>query len=244
VERRELQAETVGVRLRTPSVASRFGIPVDTPKALERLVEAVELLPDDCAFGVHFHMASSNVGVRHWWHLFESMLRWARSIESLTGRQIEILDVGGGWFPDDWHAEDDDRFQAAVRRVPDFLRHVRRVISEPGKAIAQPSMALAMRLLEFDEAEEEIKEAVVDGSIAELPMHFFQPHRILWRNRETGEWETLRRGPTQLLGRLCMEHDIVARGVELPGGARVGDVLIFCDAGAYDRSMSYVFGRG
>jgi diaminopimelate decarboxylase len=24
----------------------------------------------------------------------------------------------------------------------------------------------------------------------------------------------------------------------------VGDVLIFCDAGAYDRSMSYVFGRG
>jgi diaminopimelate decarboxylase len=41
-----------------------------------------------------------------------------------------------------------------------------------------------------------------------------------------------------------MEHDVVATNVELPEGAQVGDVLIFCDAGAYDRSMSYVFGRG
>ncbi|MDQ3816509.1 MAG: ATP-grasp domain-containing protein [Acidobacteriota bacterium] len=242
--RGELQTEIVGVRLRTPNVASRFGIPVDTPKALERLVEAIELLPEDCSFGVHFHMASSNVGVRQWWHLYESMLRWARSVESLAGREIELLDVGGGWFPDDWHTDSDERFASAVGRAPDFLRHLKQIISEPGKAIAQPSMALAMRLLEFDESEEEVKEAVVDGSIAELPMHFFQPHRILWRSEETGEWQALRRGRTQLLGRLCMEHDIVARDVELPEGARVGDILIFCDAGAYDRSMSYVFGRG
>jgi diaminopimelate decarboxylase len=41
-----------------------------------------------------------------------------------------------------------------------------------------------------------------------------------------------------------MEHDIVASNVKLPETAEVGDVLVFCDAGAYDRSMSYVFGRG
>jgi diaminopimelate decarboxylase len=172
------------------------------------------------------------------------MLRWAHSVEELTGREIEYLDVGGGWFPDDWHNDADDRFASAVRRAPDFLRHVKHVISEPGKAIAQPAMALAMRLLEFEESDEEIKEAVVDGSIAELPMHFFQPHRILWKNPQTGEWQPLKRGKTHLLGRLCMEHDIVARYVELPAEARVGDPLVFCDAGAYDRSMSYVFGRG
>jgi diaminopimelate decarboxylase len=244
MERKEVSAKVVGVRLRTPNVASRFGIPVDTPKALEALVAAVELLPEDCAFGVHFHMASSNVGIEQWWHLYESMLRWARSIETLSGREIEHLDVGGGWFPDDWQADADERFARAVKRAPDFLRHVKQIISEPGKAIAQPSMALAMRLLEFEESEDEIKEAVVDGSIAELPMHFFQPHRILWKNGQTGEWQILKRGKTQLLGRLCMEHDIVARDVALPEGARVGDLLIFCDTGAYDRSMSYVFGRG
>jgi diaminopimelate decarboxylase len=242
---KELQAKIVGVRLRAPNAGSRFGIPVDTPKALQRLVAAIDLLPRESAFGVHFHMASSNIGVRQWWHLFESMLRWCRSVETLTGRRIECLDIGGGWFPDDWHVDSADQFAAAVHSARKFLPGVEQIISEPGKAMAQPSTALAMRLLEFEESPDgKIEEAVVDGSVAELPMHFFQPHRILHQDRETKEWRTLKRGETQLLGRLCMEHDIVASNVELPKGVRPGDVLVFCDAGAYDRSMSYVFGRG
>jgi diaminopimelate decarboxylase len=245
IERKELQAKIVGVRLRTPTVGSRFGIPVDTPDALKQLVDAIETLPRDCAFGVHFHMASSNIGVGQWWHLYESVLRWCRSIETLARRQIECLDVGGGWFPDDWHIESDDQFAAAIQRARNFLPFVKQIISEPGKAMAQPSMAVAMRLLEVEEtAEENDREAVVDGSIAELPMHFFQPHRILRQDKRTGEWQALKHGKTHLLGRLCMEHDVVASNVELPEGARPGDVLVFCDAGAYDRSMSYVFGRG
>ena len=244
MERKELQSKIVGVRLRTPHIASRFGIPVDTPEVFKTLVDSIGLLPRECIFGVHFHMASSNIGVRQWWHLFEAMLRWCRSIETLTGRTIEVLDVGGGWFPDDWHGDSDDKFATAVARAREALPHVGQIISEPGKAMAQPSMALAMRVLEIEETEGEIREAVVDGSIAELPMHFFQPHRILRQDARTGRWEALKRGKTHLLGRLCMEHDIVASNVELPEGVEAGDVLVFCDAGAYDRSMSYVFGRG
>ncbi|HEY0077227.1 MAG TPA: ATP-grasp domain-containing protein [Pyrinomonadaceae bacterium] len=244
MERRELQSKIVGVRLRTPHIASRFGIPVDTPEVFKTLVDSIGLLPRECTFGVHFHMASSNIGVQQWWHLFEAMLRWCRSIESLTGRTIEVLDVGGGWFPDDWHGDSDDKFATAVARARETLPRVSQIVSEPGKAMAQPSMALAVRVLEIEETEGEIREAVVDGSIAELPMHFFQPHRILRQDARTGSWEALKRGKTHLLGRLCMEHDIVASNVELPEGVEVGDVLVFCDAGAYDRSMSYVFGRG
>jgi diaminopimelate decarboxylase len=121
---------------------------------------------------------------------------------------------------------------------------VRQIVSEPGKAMAQPSMALAMRILEIQEHEEDYVEAVVDASIAELPMYFFYPHRMLRQCGETGELTPLGRGKTHLMGRLCMEHDIVAANVQLPEGTRPGDLLIFCDAGGYDRSMSYVFGRG
>lgn len=244
IKKGELQSKIVGVRLRTPNIPSRFGIPVDTPDAFKNLVESIELLPQDCSFGIHFHMASSNVGVGQWWHLYESMLRWCSSVEALTKRKIEHLDIGGGWFPDDLHLDSEDQFAAAVGRVRNHLPNVKEIISEPGKAMAQPTMAVAMRLLEFEESGGEINEAVVDGSIAELPMHFFQPHRILHRDSRTGEWRPLKRGKTPLFGRLCMEHDVLAWNVELPEGARVGDLLVFCDAGAYDRSMSYVFGRG
>ena len=105
LETKALQAKIVGIRLRPPNTFSRFGVPVDTPKAVKALVSAVETLPRNCVFGIHFHMASSNVGVRQWWHLYESMLRWCRSIERLTRRRIECLDLGGGWFPDDWHVD-------------------------------------------------------------------------------------------------------------------------------------------
>jgi diaminopimelate decarboxylase len=240
----ELHTRIVGVRLRPANVASRFGIPVDSPGTFEKLIQAIEAIPDGCALGVHFHMASSNVGVKQWWHLFESTLRWTQSIEKLSARKVEYLDLGGGWFPDDWHLHSDERFKRAIASAVASLPSLKQIISEPGKAVAQPSMAIVMRLLEFDDSSPQPTAAIVDGSIAELPMHFFQPHRILWQNKATGAWQPLQRGTTQLWGRLCMEHDILARGVQLPPEAAAGDVIVFCDAGAYDRSMSYVFGRG
>jgi diaminopimelate decarboxylase len=244
VESGELKTNFLGVRLRTPNILSRFGIPVDTPEVFEKLIEAIQRLPRECKFGVHFHMASSNVGVGQWWHLFESMLRWCGSIEALAGRLIEVLDIGGGWFPEDLQKNSGEKFRKAIAMIPEFLPNVKEIFSEPGKALAQPSMAVAMQILEIRNAFGEAKEVVVDGSIAELPMYFFYPHRILCKDEKNGDWKSLNRGRTQLLGRLCMEHDIVASNVELPETAQVGDILVFCDAGAYDRSMSYVFGRG
>jgi diaminopimelate decarboxylase len=173
----EMSSKHVGIRIRTPNIRSRFGIPLDSPETFRKLVEAVKKLPTDSAFGVHFHMASANVGVAQWWHLLESVLKWCRAIEKLTGRDIELLDMGGGWFPDDVHGGDEERFVKAVETVRAMLPNVRQIASEPGKAMAQPSMALAMRVLEIQEHEEDYVEAVVDGSIAELPMYFFYPHR-------------------------------------------------------------------
>ena len=242
--RGDMASKHVGIRIRTPNVVSRFGIPLDSPDTFASLVDAVGRLPADTAFGVHFHMASSNIGVANWWHLFESMMKWCRSIEKLTGRTIQILDMGGGWFPDDWHSTEDGKFAHAVETVKAMLPGVRQIVSEPGKAMAQPAMALAMRILEIQEHEDDYVEAVVDASIAELPMYGFQPHRILRQCSRTGALQPLGRGNADLMGRLCMEHDIVATKVGLPEGTKAGDLLIFCDAGGYDRSMSYVFGRG
>ena len=244
VESGEFKTEFLGIRLRTPSIHSRFGIAVDTPDTFETLIETIKRIPKQCKFAVHFHMASSNVGVGNWWHLFESILRWCGSIEALSGRMIEMMDVGGGWFPEDLQKDAGDKFRRAIDLIPEFLPNVRQIFSEPGKALAQPSMAVAMQILEIRGSAAGAPEVVVDGSIAELPMYFFYPHRILCQDAKDGGWKSLNRGKTQLLGRLCMEHDIVASNVELPATAAVGDILVFCDAGAYDRSMSYVFGRG
>jgi diaminopimelate decarboxylase len=244
IERRELRTSIAGIRLRIPNIVSRFGIPIDSPELFEVLIKAIRKLPASVKFGVHFHMASSNIGVRQWRHLFKSMLRWCGSIEALSGRVIECLDVGGGWFPEDLLSENTNRISSNLDLISETLSNVTEVISEPGKAVAQPSMALAMSVLEIRRYAGGSTEAVMDGSIAELPMSSFHPHRILARDRASGRWLPLQRGQSLLLGRLCMEHDIVAYDVALPENTEAGDVFVFCDAGAYDRSMSYVFGCG
>ncbi|HVF30910.1 MAG TPA: ATP-grasp domain-containing protein [Pyrinomonadaceae bacterium] len=241
VKESTLQTDVLGIRIRTPNIVSRFGIPVDSPQLFESLVAAVRELPKSVRFGVHFHMASSNVGVERWNHLLPSVVRWCGSIEALSGRVIECLDIGGGWDPEDVV---DDHPGSVLDFVTENLSGVREVISEPGKAIAQPSMAVAMSVLEIRNYKGGSSEAVMDGSIAELPMYSFHPHRILSRDRQSGDWRSLERGDSMLFGRLCMEHDIVASNVALPADAQAGDVFVFCDAGAYDRSMSYVFGCG
>jgi diaminopimelate decarboxylase len=239
-----LRAEFAGVRLRTPNIVSRFGVPVDRPELFERLITSIKTLPPSVRFGIHFHMASSSVGIGQWRHLFKSMLRWCSSIEALSGRVVECLDIGGGWCPDDIQADRGSVYREIREGVAEQLSSVTDIICEPGKALAQPTMALAMSVLEVRRYLGNSCEAVVDGSIAELPMYFFHPHRILAQGRGTDGWQPLERGDALLLGRLCMEHDIVASNIDLPDHVEAGDVLVFCDAGAYDRSMSYVFGCG
>lgn len=182
------------------------------------------------------------MGIQKWWYIYDSFLGWAKAIENATGRQIECLDIGGGWFPDDADRVLRPKLQQAVSRAIETLPHLREFCLEPGKALTQSVMALAIRVLEIRFLETNHKEAVVDGAISDLPLASSFPHRVLAQT-EQGEWQSIGRGNDRILGRSCMESDILSEGVQLPYGVRPGDILIMSDAGAYDRSMSYEFGQ-
>jgi diaminopimelate decarboxylase len=171
------------------------------------------------------------------------MITWAQVIEELTKRPIKCMDIGGGWFPEDIYSfcipQLHDLFGAMMP-----LKHLDELIIQPGRALAQPTLALATRVLELRHPYDRALDIVVDGSIAELPEAAAYPHSVIvftWQNRE---WQVLGKGDSQILGRLCMENDILAQGIRIPDNIQRGDIVVFCDAGAYDRSMSYVFGQG
>ncbi len=230
-----------GVRLRVPGFRSRFGVSVDEPETFDRLCRAVAALPAKRGFGIHVHMASTLIGLGHWQDVVESAVVWAKMLESTTGRPIEALDLGGGYHPNDLEKIP---FGDVVAFARESLPALAEVYVEPGRALTQSTMAVVTRVLDVRRHNGKLDEVVVDACIAELPLAAAYPHRIFLVDPSgRGRATPIGRGDVRVLGRICMEDDVLSSGLNLPESLSVGDRLVVCDAGAYERSMSYAFGR-
>jgi diaminopimelate decarboxylase len=122
------------------------------------------------------------------------------------------------------------------------LPEVERIVIEPGKAVSQSSAVLVTSVVET-RASKSGHDVVVDASIADLPTAGLQPHRILHLSR-SGAAEWLGRGPSRVLGAICMEHDVLASHVSFLRTPEPGDRLLVFDSGAYDVSMAWPFAQG
>jgi diaminopimelate decarboxylase len=236
-------ARYLGIRLRPVTFDSRFGSGLGSVERFAEIVSLLRAMPPEQEMGLHFHFASDVLGPARWREVFEGVVHWASAIEQSVGRPVKCLDMGGGYFPDDFDRELLPRLGAMTAAARALLPELERFFLEPGKAMAQPSMALATTVLEVRRGRDGTTEAVVDAAISDLPMAPFYPHRV-YRQTKHGEWEGVAGGRDRLVGRICMETDILASDLMLPEGLRPGDRLVIGDAGAYDASMAYNFGRG
>lgn len=235
-------AKFLGVRLRPPSMPSRFGVDLQDPEAFFNLVDLLRKTDLSQGLGIHFHISSDVVGTGRWWEIYQSMLHWAEAIEASSGRIVGCVDVGGGWFPEDLVGEFAVRLPKAIEQAKRILERVQVFLLEPGKALAQPCVALLTRVLEVRRSQRHL-DVVVDCATSDLPMASFFPHRIVALRRDNS-LEPLPNGDDQILGRNCMESDIITEHVSIPAWLVPGNVIAICDAGAYDTSMAYDFGRG
>lgn len=235
-------ARTIGFRIKLPCFLSRFGIDIANFERFTAVCEALRRLPIGTEIGIHHHLASAFIGQKLWNDAYDSLLSWADAIGRQAGRPVTTLDLGGGYYPEDLANLDLAGMVAHARSV---LPGLQRLVIEPGRALTQETMGIATRVLEVRRQLRSAwpYELVVDACIAELPLAWVLPHRVV-HARANGSWEVLPRGYTKVLGRICMEDDVLSDGIQVPEDIAVGDRLLFLDAGAYDRSMAYDFGKG
>jgi len=237
--------EVLGIRIRAPFVNSRFGVNIGMYDEFIALTKLIRLIPMHVRIGLHFHVPSIIVGVHVWTDVYKTIVKLARVLERACGREINIIDIGGGWSPKAW----DELFlpkllPKLVKYAQCNLNNLEAFLLEPGRALVEPCFILLTRILEVRKRTGNAPEVVVDASIAEMPQALYKPHRILYYDTTTSKLIPLRKGDGIILGRLCMEEDILAMDVDFPKSIKENDMLIFLDVGAYDMSMSYTFGRG
>ncbi len=236
-------AKILGLRLNGFNSDSRFGLRLSTAERFGEVVDCVRRgLPKDVVFGVHSHLQSSGLGVEEWLGQARAFVELARSLENATEQPLRTIDFGGGWTSESFGPFLKKRLPTLIDYVHRRLPNVEEVVIEPGKAVCEQSHVLVSRILEIRRTDS-IREVVADACLAEIPLAVHFP-RALYLRSANGRLRRLARGYDRVLGRICMEHDILASGIKLPADAREGDALIFSHAGAYEATMSYTFGLG
>lgn len=237
-----MPARTLGIRIRPPEEDSRFGIPMGDQDIFNNAVDLLRELPENTDLGLHFHIQSSRVGVNRWYELGQALIAWAEVLEECSGRTISTLNFGGGWAPHDFREHLPERLPSLLETATGHLEELTDIVLEPGKALARPSTALASRVVEIRKRSDGGRDVVLDAAQSELPLAGERPHPVALERDEI--WQRLGSGADRLLGRTCMENDILANEMGTPTDLCRGDVIVFLESGAYDVSMSYDFGNG
>ncbi len=123
---------------------------------------------------------------------------------------------------------------AAAREADPLL------VLEPGKILTQPTVAVVTQVVVRRESRKNC-DIVVDAAEGDMPEAPYHPHPVA--RFDGSRWVPLPPGRDRILGRSCMEHDVLGVRLDL-SDVQEGDHLAFGMCGAYDTSMAYDFGRG
>lgn len=232
----------IGFRLSLSSMNSRFGICIDNYSEFIDLVNCIMDLPHT-SISFHFHFASSYIGTNLWGKLVSEFLSWIKLIQQATLKKVHIIDFGGGWHHRDIVDMLPKIFEQYIFPYLSEIDGVETLFLEPGKALIQNSYYLVVTIIGFRNNITGGIDVICDGSIAEMPLIQEVGVKVFLFKYKNNCISELYQGQSRLLGRLCMENDILLTGVNLDE-VEIGDKLLFSNAGAYNLSMSYEFGRG
>jgi diaminopimelate decarboxylase len=217
---------------RAPQFGGQFGMSRD------EAIDALALLRERGADlqSVHFHLGQS----RQRPDAYLQAVRFVAGVCAAADARPAVLDCGGG-VPAHDDPECDGVLEGlalAVRQAPDLIPSLQEIWLENGRFITARSSALAVRVLDVKERDE-CRYVICDGGRTNQALaadHGAHPLIMLPR----------RSGPprlTTLCGPTCMTDDRLGRW-PLPDDLAVGDVIAWCDAGAYHLPWETRFSHG
>lgn len=232
----------LGVRISPPGIKSRFGMNLEDPQTFAALCGELQRIPNMRKLGVHFHYAQSSLGSLAWAETAKRAMKLASAAFGCASRRVSHLDLGGGWRIGD--AEDlKASLKDVCRSAKGCFDGLRAFQIEPGKLLVEDCGYLVCRV--FGRRGMTVDtDVVVSAACSDVPDVLSFAHEVIWRKAKGGPWRRLSRGHGSILGRICMESDVLRRGVAIPDEVDEGDLIVICDTGAYDTSMAYPFGMG
>lgn len=230
---------TIGIRLRTSHMPSRFGFDIDSGDAQK----AIQILTDNhiSLDSIHIHLGSD---------IYEPSIyqQSAKSIgEFVAGNflKIKYLDFGGGYpahgaTPIGRKSKNTPSIYNYVKAISTFYDHINytpTLILEPGRYLIDDAVYFVATVINKS-TDSSGQVLTLDATINMLPSLWYRPATIDSYHQDFSP-NNNHRSNTTVFGSSCQEHDLLFRGT-LPE-SQVGDKLVFFAIGAYNQSMSPQF---
>jgi diaminopimelate decarboxylase len=195
--------------------------------------------------GVQGHIATQITQPRLYQKLVGRLIETTQLIQKRFDIRVDYVDVGGG-LPDSTLINiktgraptgEGEFVRAIVSEMlsASFLRDETELILELGRAIVNPCVQLVTQVVAVKEGSlRDNRWLIVDAGLNVLPELEYYTHPIVWPSRRGAKTVTNLGGP------LCMNEDVLARGLRL-SPLKCGDHLIICNVGAYNLSLSWQF---
>jgi ornithine decarboxylase len=193
-------------------------------KAVNQLLPELRENKNIKKLGIHFHRKTQNVSE---WNLKEEL---EDSIEDFS--LLDFVNIGGG-IPAEYknfRKEVSEHIFTKIRELREFLNSKNiKMIIEPGRFIAAPSIKLETEVVNVYDSN-----VIVDASVYNSAMDTFVANiRLLVENeREKGFCYTIK-------GITPDSLDIFRYKVYFDKEVKVGDKIVFLNAGAYNFSSGY-----
>ena len=231
----------------TGGAESKFGTPVQGGLALEAARVAVSL-PGIEFRGLHAHVGSQLLDASTFLAEADVLLDLAAEIRDLTGVEVRVLDLGGGFgatYTDEAPPGPGDiagpllahvREGAASRGLPQP-----EVVVEPGRALVANAILTLYRVGTIKRTPSGRTLAAVDGGMSDniRPALYGARYTLALAGRAPGADPV----PVTVVGKHCESGDVLAEGVSLPADLTAGDLLAVATTGAYTYSMASNYNR-
>jgi ornithine decarboxylase len=218
---------------------SPFSIKFGTKqKEWTKIMEAIKYYRVDYG-GVSFHVGSQAKP-----EAFKSAIQTARHFQTVTKQAINIMDIGGGFLPN----------QSIFKKTAEIIKQEKEVweregnapqkwISEPGRFFSSPLQTLYVPIVFMKENEDNRRYILDDSLYAQFTNIVFDHSKPYWYTLDK-DMNIVKREPTNkdalFFGKTCDSADFIAIHKNAPK-YKVGDILVFPNMGAYTNATASEF---
>ncbi|MFI7535872.1 diaminopimelate decarboxylase family protein [Streptosporangium sp. NPDC049376] len=241
----EVGGRRAGLRVNAASLgggAPRDRIGVEADQVMEVVAAAMDHGVD--VTGLHVYTGTNHPCAAAMLPTLDALFALAAAVPHL-----EYVNVGGGIGVDYAHNGVLFDLESLGERIRDCHRRLEAAVARDIMVVMEPGRAMTGPCGRFVTAVTDVKTlagvryVAVDSSVAMFPrplQHPESPHRIRILRRSTPVGPDERMSQAVVVGRTTYSRDVLGQ-TELPDDVRVGDLLVFDDAGAYCQSMASRF---